>query len=177
MAGLERRAPLTGAWALPRMIAGAMVLAAIAIMLTGVFLRYVAIHITDWLDVDPINFFWVEEVGELLLAWLTLVGAAVGIAERSHFTLAILVHRLSARMQQAIHVFNYVTIAIFGGLIAWYGLGLVQLNHTLVSAALEINLGWLYGATVVGGTLIIPYALKVLFEPIGADHTEADVRE
>ena len=35
--------------------------------------------ITDWLDVDPVPFTWVEEVGELLLAWLTLIGAAIGI--------------------------------------------------------------------------------------------------
>lgn len=177
MAGLDTRPPLTGPLALPRIVAGVMVLAAIAVMLTGVFLRYIAIHITDFLDIDPINFFWVEEVGELLLAWLTLVGAAVGIAERSHFTLAILVHKFSARTQRVIHVFNHLLIAAFGAMIAWYGIGLVRLNHTLVSAALEINLAWLYGATIVAGVLMIPYALKAMAEPLSAEHTEADVRE
>ena len=38
------------------------------------------IEVTDWFDVDPVSFYWVEEVGELTLAWLTLVGAAVGVA-------------------------------------------------------------------------------------------------
>jgi len=32
------------------------------------------------LDVDPVNFFWVEEVGETALCWLTLLGAAVGVS-------------------------------------------------------------------------------------------------
>jgi len=44
-------------------------------MIVGVFLRYVMVPITDRLDVDPINFFWVEEVGEYSLAWLTMIGA------------------------------------------------------------------------------------------------------
>ncbi len=177
MADPGKRPPLTGALALPRYVAGTMVLAAIAVMLTGVFLRYIAVRITDWLDMDPINFFWVEEVGELLLAWLTLVGAAVGIEERAHFTLAILVHKLSAGAQRAIHVFNHLLIAAFGGLIGWLGFGLVRINGALVSPALEISLAWLYSATVVGGVLIIPYALKAMAEPVSADHPEADVRE
>jgi TRAP-type C4-dicarboxylate transport system permease small subunit len=101
----------------------------------------------------------------------------VGIAERAHFTLAVVVHHLPARVQVAIHMLNYLLIALFGGLIAWFGLGLVRLNMMLVSPALEINLGWLYACTVVGGILIILYAVAVLREPVAADHTPADVRE
>ena len=65
-------------------------------MLYGVFMRYVMLPITDWLDVDPVNFFWVEEVGETTLAWLTLIGAAIAVAERSHFTLNLLLAPLPA---------------------------------------------------------------------------------
>ena len=61
------------------------------------FLRYVMIEVTDWLDVDPIRFTWVEEVGEMLLAWLTLIGAAIGVRERTHFTLHVLHFRRPAR--------------------------------------------------------------------------------
>jgi len=171
------RPPPTGALALPRRIAGVLVLAAIGVMLLGVFLRYVMVPITDALDMDPINFYWIEELGELLLAWLTLIGAAVGIAERAHFTLAVVVHHMSPGVQQAVHTLNYLLIALFGGLIAWFGLGLVRLNITLVTPALEINLGWLYGCTVAGGILIVLYALASLRDPIAADHAPADVRE
>ena len=69
-------------------------------MLYGVFMRYIMLPITDWLDVDPVNFFWVEEVGETTLCWLTLIGAAVAVAERSHFTLNLLTHRFSPRARQ-----------------------------------------------------------------------------
>ncbi len=163
--------------AIPRVILGGLVLLAIGVMLYGVFMRYIMLPITDWLDVDPFNFFWVEEVGETTLAWLTLIGAAIAVKERSHFALAVLVHRLPADGQAALHVAHNLLIAAFGGLIAWVGLGLVRLNITLTSPALEINLGWLYGSLVGGGILMVLYALDAARRPRDPDHTFADVRE
>ncbi|MBN9559486.1 MAG: TRAP transporter small permease [Alphaproteobacteria bacterium] len=161
--------------AAPKIIVGALVLFAIGVMLTGVFLRYVMVEITDYLDMDPINFFWVEEVGELTLTWLTLVGAAVGIAERSHFTLTLLTHRFPPGVQRSINVFNHLLIAAFGGVLAWLGWQLVVLNGGLASPALEISLGWLYASAVVGGILIVLYALGTAARPL--EPTLAEVRE
>jgi TRAP-type C4-dicarboxylate transport system permease small subunit len=133
--------------------------------------------ITDWLDVDPVNFFWVEEVGETTLCWLTLIGAAVGVAERSHFTLTLLSHRFSPRMLHVLHVTNNLLIAAFGGLVAWVGVKLAILNAMLTSPALEFSLAWLYASTIVGGILIALYALHAASDPTGPDHDFMDVRE
>jgi len=78
----------------PKIVLTGLLVLAIGDMVVGVFLRYVVVAITDRLDLDPINFFWVEEVGEYSLAWLTMIGAGIGIAERAHFTLHIVTHRL-----------------------------------------------------------------------------------
>src|SRR5260370_9426055 len=77
----------------PKIVLTALLALAIGDMIIGVFMRYVVTRVTDWLDVDPFSFFWVEEVGEYSLAWLTMVGAGIGIAERAHFTLHVLTHR------------------------------------------------------------------------------------
>src|SRR3954454_8299297 len=90
---------VNAALAIPKIVTGGLVLLAIGVMLYGVFMRYVMLPITDWLDVDPVHFFWVEEVGETTLAWLTLIGAAVGVAERSHFTLTLFAHRFPPAAQ------------------------------------------------------------------------------
>ena len=161
----------------PKVVVGALVLVAIGVMLAGVFLRYVMIEVTDWLDVDPVSFFWVEEVGELSLGWLTLIGAAVGVAERSHFTLNLLTHRLPPWTQRALHVLNHLLIGLFGGLIAWQGWNLIRLNAGLTTPALEISLGWLYGASVAGGILMLLYALAAAAGPVGQGHRPQDVRE
>lgn len=163
--------------AIPKIIVGGLVLLAIGVMLYGVFMRYVMLPITDWLDVDPINFFWVEEVGETTLAWLTLIGAAVGVAERSHFTLTLLSHHFSPRVQHVVHVGNNLLIAAFGGLVAWIGVKLAILNEMLTSPALEFSLAWLYSAATVGGILMALYALRAAGNPAGPDHDIMDVRE
>ena len=60
---------------LPKIVLTALLVAGDRRHVVGVFLRYVMVEITDWLDLDPVNFFWVEEVGEFSLAWLTMIGA------------------------------------------------------------------------------------------------------
>ena len=151
--------------AVPKFAVTALIILAIVNLLVGVILRYFVGAITDWLDVDPVPFTWVEEVGELSLAWLTLIGAAIGIQSRSHFTLIVFVHRLPERAQLWIHRFNHALITAMGLLVAWYGLKLCLLNRTLTTPGLQINLAWLYASAVVGGILISVYGLAVMIAP------------
>lgn len=151
--------------AIPRIVVAFLLVAAIVNLLIGVFLRYVMIEVTDWLDVDPIRFTWVEEVGEMMLAWLTLIGAAIGVRERSHFTLHIFTHRFSTRTQGLIERGHHVLIAIVGAIAAWYGVKLCLLNRTLVTPGLEINLALLYASSVVGGILLVIYAVSMIVAP------------
>jgi TRAP-type C4-dicarboxylate transport system permease small subunit len=91
----------------------------------------VMLEVTDWLDLDPIRFTWVEEVGEMMLAWLTLIGAAIGVRERTHFTLHVL--HFSPATQAIIDRIHHVLIAGIGVLASWYGVKLCLLNRTLVT--------------------------------------------
>jgi TRAP-type C4-dicarboxylate transport system permease small subunit len=162
---------------LPRILLGGLVLLAIGDMLYGVFARYIMLPVTDWLDIDPPNFFWVEEVGETTLAWLTMIGAAIAVAERSHFALNLVTHRFPPAARRVLHVAHHLLIAGFSTLIAWLGFKLVLLNSMLTSPALEISLGWLYASIVVGGILMVIYALDAARNPDGPDHSFVDVRE
>ena len=146
---------------LPKVLLAGLLILAILDMLAGVLLRYVVVAVTEYFDLPGVNFFWVEEVGEFTLAWLTLVGAAIAIFERTHFELAILAHRFPERIQQLVTRINYWLIAGFGLLAAIYGWKLAALNSVLLSPALEINLGWLYLSAAVGGALIAIYAAGI----------------
>ena len=150
---------------IPKLVVAILLVAAIVNLLIGVFLRYVMIEVTDWLDVDPIRFTWVEEVGEMMLAWLTLIGAAIGVRERSHFTLHVLTHHFSPRTQALIERGHHVLIAILGGIAAWYGWKLCLLNRTLATPGLEINLAVLYASCLVGGILLVIYAISMIVAP------------
>jgi TRAP-type C4-dicarboxylate transport system permease small subunit len=148
-----------------------LIVIAIANLLVGVFLRYFVGAITDYLDLDPVPYVWVEEVGEMALAWLTLLGAAIGVRQRSHFTLHLWVHTWSARAQRMVEILHHLLIAGFGLAVAWYGWGLSQLNLSLTSPGLQINMAWLYASSVVGGVLLAVYALSMAVAP-SPEHTE-----
>jgi len=157
---------------LPKIVLTGLLLLAIGDMIIGVFLRYVMPRVTDWLDLDPINFFWVEEIGEYSLAWLTMIGAGIAIGERAHFTLHLVTHRLPRATQRVIHIAGHLLIVGFGALTAWYGLQLAIVNSLLTSPALELNLAWLYAAPAVGGVLIVLYALAAAVEAPISDEPE-----
>jgi TRAP-type C4-dicarboxylate transport system permease small subunit len=150
---------------IPKIVVSLLLVAAIINLLVGVFLRYIMIPVTDWLDVDSIPFTWVEEVGEMMLAWLTLIGAAIGVRERTHFTLHVLTHNWSVRAQSIVERIHHVLIAIIGAIAAWYGVKLCLLNRTLVTPGLEINLALLYASVVVGGILLVVYAISMIVAP------------
>ena len=148
---------------IPKIVVSLLLVAAIVNLLVGVFLRYVMIPVTDWLDMGSIPFTWVEEVGEMLLAWLTLIGAAIGVRERSHFTLHVL--HFTPRGQVLVARIHHALIAVFGAIAAWYGVRLCVLNHTLVTPGLSINLAVLYASVVVGGALLVVYAVSMIVAP------------
>lgn len=150
---------------IPKFVVALLLVAAIGNLLIGVFLRYIVLEVTDLLDVDPIRFTWVEEVGEMMLAWLTLVGAAIGVRERAHFTLHVFIQRLSPASQLWIERIHHVLIAGIGAIAAWYGVKLCVLNHTLVTPGLEINLAVLYASSVAGGLLLVVYAISMIVAP------------
>ncbi len=149
----------------PKVAVTALIVLAIVNLLVGVILRYFVGAITDWLDVDPVPFTWVEEVGELSLAWLTLIGAAIGIQSRSHFALSVFVHRLPEGAQLWISRFNHALIVGVGLLLAWYGWKLCVLNRALTTPGLEISLAWLYASAAVGGILIAVYGFATMISP------------
>lgn len=148
---------------IPKIVVSLLLIAAIVNLLVGVFLRYVMIPVTDWLNLDPIPFTWVEEVGEMMLAYLTLIGAAIGVRERAHFTLHVL--DLSPRGRLLIDRIHFALVAIVGLLVAWFGVKLCILNSTLTTPGLQINLAVLYGSAVAGGLLLAVYAVSMIVAP------------
>ena len=135
---------------IPQIAVTALITLAIINLLIGVLLRYVVGAITFYMDWDPVPFTWVEEVGEMALAWLTLIGAAIGIRSRSHFTLHFLTPHFGDGVRRALEIAHHLLIAAIGALAARYAWELCLLNWSLETPGLQISLAWLYGSAVVG---------------------------
>lgn len=153
------RAMLRSLARVPHVVVTALMLIAMADMLAGVFLRYVMTKVSVLFDLPTIRFFWVEEIGELCLAWLTFIGAAIGIRRGVHFSIQMVTDRFPPRLRLAVFTVHYVLIAVFGGLVSVFGWQVAELNSMSPSPALGLNLRWLYLSSVVGGVLIVIYSL------------------
>ena len=147
---------------IPRVLVVLLILVAMVDMLVGVFLRYVMTWVSATFDLPSIRFFWVEEIGEYALAWLTFIGAALGIRRGVHFSVQMLTDRLPIGARRALFVAHYVLLTAFGALLAYYGWEVAELNSQSFSPALDLNLRWLYLSSVVGGVLIAIYSLAGL---------------
>jgi TRAP-type C4-dicarboxylate transport system permease small subunit len=146
----------------PDLVVTALMLVAMIDMLTGVFLRYVVTWISARFDLPSVRFFWVEEIGEYALAWLTFIGAAVGIRRGTHFAVHIVVDRFPPRLRRAVFTGHCLLLAAFGALVAVYGWQVSELNSQSFSPALDLNLRWLYLSSVVGGVLMVVYSMAML---------------
>ena len=145
--------------AVPHVLVTVLMLVAIADMLAGVFLRYVMTQVSAVFDLPSIRFFWVEEIGELCLAWMSFVGAAIGIRRGVHFSVQIVTDRFPAGARRAVFTAHYLLITAFGALVAIFGWQVAELNSQSFSPALNLNLRWLYLSSVAGGVLIVVYSL------------------
>ena len=152
-------APLRWIARVPHVVVVALMLIAMGDMLAGVFLRYVMTKVSAVFDLPSIRFFWVEEIGELCLAWMTFIGAAIGIRRGVHFSIQMVTDRFPPRLRLAVFTAHYLLIAAFGLLLAVFGWQVAELNSLSASPALNLNLRWLYGSAVVGGVLIVVYSL------------------
>jgi TRAP-type C4-dicarboxylate transport system permease small subunit len=144
--------------AVPSVFVTVLMLVAIADMLAGVFLRYVMTQVSAVFNLPSIRFFWVEEIGELCLAWMSFVGAAIGIRRGVHFSVQMITDHLPAGARRAVFTAHYLLIAGFGALVAIFGWQVAELNSQSFSPALNLNLRWLYLSSVVGGVLIVIYS-------------------
>ncbi|PYN24838.1 MAG: hypothetical protein DMD99_09835 [Candidatus Rokuibacteriota bacterium] len=153
------RGRLSWVGAVPHVVITVLMIVVIVDMLVGVFLRYVMTWISATFDLPTVRFFWVEEVGEWSLAWLTFIGAALGIRRGTHFAVNIVIDRFPATLRKTVLAGQCLLIVAFGTLVAVFGWQVAELNSQSFSPALVMNLRWLYLASVAGGVLIVVYGL------------------
>ena len=81
---------------------------------------------------------WTEELARYLFVWITFVGAALAIRDRSHIRVALLVDRLPRKLRRWLDVAQLVLVALFLCLLVGLGLKWVRINADAVTPAL----GW-----------------------------------
>ena len=143
----------------------ALVMALVAVVLWGVFTRFV-------LD-SPSR--WTEEVAKFLLMWVALLGAPVAHGRRQHLGFDYLAAKLDPEARRWLDFAAELVVIAFASVVMIYG-GLLLLTETLavnqITPALGMKMGHVYAVVPISGFFMVFYSLCHLVELVFSELTQ-----
>lgn len=133
--------------------------------------------LTRWVlgDVIDNSLPWTVNLSQMLLVYITFIGAAVASAKREHISLDLLVSRLSDTKIRALAALRSIVILVFVYVLVSGAYPLYQQNRGSVIGALPttppFTRAWLYVPVIVGGVIIAIYAIRDLWEIVMSPET------
>lgn len=110
-----------------------------------------------------------EEILRYLLVWTTMVGGAYAYGRRKHLSINMLAKKLPARAQKLLDIFVQAIVIAFCVVVMIIGdLRLVETTFNQISSALHLPMPYVYASILVGGVLIIFYAIIFILRDIKA---------
>lgn len=118
-----------------------------------------------------------EEILRYLLVWTTMVGGAYAYGRRKHLSINMLTKKLSPRGQKVLDIGVQLVVIAFCVVVMILGdLRLVETTSNQISSALHLPMPYVYASILVGGVLIVFYALLFIIEDIKALGGKSPVR-
>lgn len=113
---------------------------------------------------------WTVNLSQMLLVYVTFIGAAVASGKRDHISLDLLVSRLSDDQIRLLTVVRTALIMVFVSVLIAGAYPLYQQNKGSLIGALPtyppFTQAWLYVPAVVGGAIILVYSVRDIWEAI-----------
>jgi len=159
-AALTRMNRLLARYGMYCSVAGLFVI--VAIVAFQVFGRYV-------LNSSPT---WAENLALVLILYVTLIGAAVGVRDAGHIGMESLLVLVPEGPRNKIEMLIHVLVAVFGGTMVYNGwiLGASVASYKL--ANINLSEAWRYAPLVISGVLIILFSLEHLIALIQGTEVE-----
>lgn len=160
MRALTRGNALLARWGLYVAIAG--LFAIVAIVAFQVFGRYV-------LNASPT---WAENLALVLILYVTLIGAAVGVRDAGHAGIESLLVLAPEKVRRPIEVAIHVLVGAFGAAMAYNGaiLGLSVASYKL--ANINLPEGVRYVPLVASGAMIVLFSIEHALAVIRGEEVE-----
>lgn len=108
-----------------------------------------------------------SEIARFLLMWLTLLGAAWVVGQRSHLAIDLLADKLSSKNRHKLSIVLILLMATFSFFVLLVGgISLVQMTLKLMqmSTVLQVPMGYVYLALPISGAFMVCYCICALFE-------------
>ena len=107
------------------------------------------------------GFSWTQEIATLMLVWFSLIGMANGVLEKIHISIEMFTSHLPEKVISIIESIDHVLIAVFGGVMLYYGIVIMQMTKSSTLPATKMPSAVLYIILPISGLLILLNALLV----------------
>ena len=122
-----------------------LMVATVAILIVPVTLqiisRYTAL-IPSWI--------WTEELSRFLFIWMVMLGAMIGIRERSHFEVDVW-PELGPKATALLRLVSDFFVLIFALVFVWWGIQFVRFGWDQLSELAELPMPWIFIAWPLAG--------------------------
>jgi TRAP-type C4-dicarboxylate transport system permease small subunit len=123
-----------------------LLLAMLAIVLVGVFFRYLINEALSWYD----------EFAGYTLVWLTMYGSVVALARGKHISFETLVEKFSAGAQRVVAALSVLCILGFSVVVLVSGWELIrEMGAETAVSITEVKMAWIYSVMPISAGLMI----------------------
>lgn len=103
---------------------------------------------------------WAEAIALILVLYVTLIGAAVGVRDSGHIGMESLLILLPEKPRHAIEVVIHILVGIFGATMAWYGWDLADAVSGYKMPLLPVTEDINHYPLVISGVLITLFSIE-----------------
>lgn len=103
---------------------------------------------------------WAESISLLLVLYVTMLGAAVGVRDAGHIGFEVLIEALPPNGQRALLIFIHLLVLLFGALMAWFCGVLAESVSSYSMPTLGISEAWKYVPAMIAGVLITLFSIE-----------------
>jgi TRAP-type C4-dicarboxylate transport system permease small subunit len=103
---------------------------------------------------------WAESISMLLVLYVTMLGAAVGVRDAGHIGFESLLDALPAGARRKMQIFIHLLVLVFGVMMAWNCVILAESVGDYMLPNLGISEGWKYVPATLSGGLIALFSLE-----------------
>ena len=101
------------------------------------------------------GFAWTQEIATLMLVWFSLIGMAIGVLEKIHISIEMFTAKLPAKAISVLDSINHLLIAVFGGLMIYFGTLIMNMTKMSTMPATKMPSAVLYVILPLSGILVL----------------------
>jgi TRAP-type C4-dicarboxylate transport system permease small subunit len=110
-----------------------------------------------------------EELARYMLVWLGILGASYVAGQKMHLAIDLLSTKLEGKSKSILEIVIQLFVFVFAFFVMFIGgIRLITITFTLnqISAALQIQLGYIYLVVPLSGLLMMYYSFYFIYEEV-----------